>query len=130
MSNRYTYIPMIGILLAVVWATGELTKQWRQRTALMTAVVLMRGGTTTSFGIPAASLVPGHAYTADVYFSSRDLNGGGFVNTSEPLGGVSGLVGDDYVTEVRFTTVPEPVAGGVAAAGLLAGFCLWRRVRR
>jgi hypothetical protein len=114
-------------------AAGESLVFFSLRDDASSATVLASGalpGTTTSFGIPAASLVPGHAYTADVYFSSRDLNGGGFVNTSEPLGGVSGLVGDDYVTEVRFTTVPEPVAGGVAAAGLLAGFCLWRRVRR
>ena len=41
MSNRYTYIPMIGILLAVVWAMADLTKQWRKRTALMTGVVLL-----------------------------------------------------------------------------------------
>ena len=41
MSNRYTYLPMIGILLAAVWAVGDLMKQWRQRTALMTAVVVL-----------------------------------------------------------------------------------------
>ncbi len=96
------------------------------------ATVLDSGGlpaTTMSYSIPAASLVPGHEYTADIYFSSRDLSGGGFANTSDPAGGISGLVGDDYVTEVTFTTVPEPAAGGVAAAGLLAGFGLWRRGR-
>jgi len=41
MSNRYTYIPMIGILLLVVWTVGDLTKQWRRRTVLMTSVVLL-----------------------------------------------------------------------------------------
>jgi tetratricopeptide (TPR) repeat protein len=39
MSNRYTYIPMIGILLTVVWAVADLSKQWRRQTALMAAFV-------------------------------------------------------------------------------------------
>ncbi len=97
------------------------------------ATVVDSGGlaaATTSFQIPAASLLPDHQYTADVFFSSRQNSGTGFANTSEPPGGITGLVGDDYVTAVTFTTVPEPAAGGFAAAGLLTGFGLWRRARR
>ena len=41
MSNRYSYIPMIGILLLVVWAIDDLSKRWRQRTVLMAAVVVL-----------------------------------------------------------------------------------------
>jgi len=41
MSNRYTYIPMIGILLAVVWAIGDLSKRGRGRTILVTAVTAL-----------------------------------------------------------------------------------------
>jgi tetratricopeptide (TPR) repeat protein len=39
MSNRYTYLPMIGILLLLVWAVDDLSKRWRRRTVLMAAVV-------------------------------------------------------------------------------------------
>jgi len=44
MSNRYTYIPMIGIGLLVVWAIHDLSKRWRGRTALMSMVVLLMMG--------------------------------------------------------------------------------------
>jgi tetratricopeptide (TPR) repeat protein len=44
MSNRYTYIPMIGIVLLTVWAVNDLSKQWRRRMVLVAAgVVLMMG---------------------------------------------------------------------------------------
>jgi tetratricopeptide (TPR) repeat protein len=44
MSNRYTYIPMIGIVLLTVWAVNDLSKQWRRRIVLVAAgVVLMMG---------------------------------------------------------------------------------------
>ncbi len=39
MSNRYTYLPMIGIALLLVWAVNDLSKQWRRRTVLMATVV-------------------------------------------------------------------------------------------
>ena len=41
MSNRYTYLPMIGILVLLVWAVNDLSKQWRQRTVLMATVVAL-----------------------------------------------------------------------------------------
>jgi tetratricopeptide (TPR) repeat protein len=44
MSNRYTYIPMMGIVLLVVWAVNDLSKQWRRRSVLVAAgVALMMG---------------------------------------------------------------------------------------
>jgi len=48
MSNRYTYIPMIGILLLVVWAVNDLSKQWRGRTVLMATVVVLTLGVCVS----------------------------------------------------------------------------------
>ena len=39
--NRFTYIPMIGILFLVVWAVGDISKQWRQRTAIIVAFVAL-----------------------------------------------------------------------------------------
>lgn len=56
---------------------------------------------TTSFNVSALTLAPNHSYNADLFFSSRGINGTGF-------GGLSGLVGEDYVTEVKFSTVPLP----------------------
>jgi len=41
MSNRYSYIPMIGILLLVVWAVDDLSKRWRQKTVLMATLVAL-----------------------------------------------------------------------------------------
>jgi tetratricopeptide (TPR) repeat protein len=41
MSNRYTYLPMIGILLLAVWAANDLTKGWRRRTVPMTAMAAL-----------------------------------------------------------------------------------------
>ena len=48
MSNRYTYIPMIGMLLLVVWAVGDLSKQWRRRTVIMTLVFAALAGVCVS----------------------------------------------------------------------------------
>jgi Flp pilus assembly protein TadD len=31
MADRYTYLPMIGVLVALVWAVHDLTKQWQSR---------------------------------------------------------------------------------------------------
>ena len=39
MSNRYSYIPMIGILVLLVWAVDDLPKRWRQRMVLIATVV-------------------------------------------------------------------------------------------
>jgi uncharacterized membrane protein YqjE len=41
MSNHYSYIPMMGILVLVVWAIEDLTKRWRQRTILVATVVVL-----------------------------------------------------------------------------------------
>jgi tetratricopeptide (TPR) repeat protein len=44
MSNRYTYIPMIGIVLLTVWAVNDLSKQWRRQSVLIVVgVTLMMG---------------------------------------------------------------------------------------
>jgi len=39
--NRFTYMPMIGILLLVVWGIDDLSKRWRQRTFILTTFVTM-----------------------------------------------------------------------------------------
>jgi Tfp pilus assembly protein PilF len=44
MGNRYTYIPMIGILLLVVWTVGDLSKQWRGRIVLITTIAALTVG--------------------------------------------------------------------------------------
>ena len=46
--NRYTYIPMIGVLVLLVWAFDDLSKQWRRRTILVTAVVTLLLGVCIS----------------------------------------------------------------------------------
>jgi tetratricopeptide (TPR) repeat protein len=38
MSNRYTYIPMMGVLLLVVWSAGDLSRNWRWRTVILAAI--------------------------------------------------------------------------------------------
>jgi Flp pilus assembly protein TadD len=44
MSNRYTYLPTIGITLLVVWAINDLSKQWRRQITVMTALVTLVTG--------------------------------------------------------------------------------------
>jgi tetratricopeptide (TPR) repeat protein len=39
--NRYTYIPMIGILVLLVWAFDDLSKQWWRRNVLIAAVLVL-----------------------------------------------------------------------------------------
>ena len=41
MSNRYTYLPMIGILAAVGLGGGGFVEAWRRQTVLMAAVVVV-----------------------------------------------------------------------------------------
>jgi tetratricopeptide (TPR) repeat protein/uncharacterized membrane protein YqjE len=48
MSNRYTYIPMIGIVLLVVWAIDDLSKRWRRRVVLTAAIVVVMMGVCIS----------------------------------------------------------------------------------
>ncbi len=40
MADRYTYLPLIGITIAVVWGVAELTSRWR-RAAVMVACGVM-----------------------------------------------------------------------------------------
>ena len=43
-ADRYTYLPQIGLYIAVTWAVTDLTRSWRfQRTALGVAAVLIVG---------------------------------------------------------------------------------------
>jgi tetratricopeptide (TPR) repeat protein len=44
MSNRYTYIPMIGVLLLVVWSAGDLSRNWRWRTVILAAIAVSTMG--------------------------------------------------------------------------------------
>jgi len=39
--TRFTYIPMMGALLLLVWGIDDLSKQWRQRVAVITTVVAL-----------------------------------------------------------------------------------------
>jgi tetratricopeptide (TPR) repeat protein len=39
--TRFTYIPMMGALLLLVWGIDELSKRWRKRAAVVTAVVVL-----------------------------------------------------------------------------------------
>ncbi len=41
MSNRYTYMPMIGIALLVVWGVNDLSRLWQKRTVLTAMVVAL-----------------------------------------------------------------------------------------
>jgi protein O-mannosyl-transferase len=40
-TNHFTYVPMIGIVLALVWGIEELTKQWRRRNIILASLVLL-----------------------------------------------------------------------------------------
>src|SRR5437016_4532965 len=43
-ADRYTYLPQIGLYLALTWAVADLTALWRrQRTILITAAILTIG---------------------------------------------------------------------------------------
>src|SRR6266498_81545 len=43
-ADRYTYLPQIGLYIAVIWAAADLTALWRhQRTIVSTAAVLAIG---------------------------------------------------------------------------------------
>jgi protein O-mannosyl-transferase len=46
-ADRYTYLPQIGLYVAVTWAVADLTRSWRfQRVALAGAAVVMLGTST------------------------------------------------------------------------------------
>src|SRR5262249_46168360 len=38
MADRYTYIPLIGVCLALVWGLDELTQRWRHQAAAWSTV--------------------------------------------------------------------------------------------
>ena len=69
-ADRYTYLPQIGVLLAVVWAIRDLTSLWRGRTVVLVPDV------AGSSRIPELSkLSPGyslarHRITLELYASS------------------------------------------------------------
>ena len=39
--TRFTYIPMMGALVLLVWGIEDLTKRWRQRAAIVTLLVVL-----------------------------------------------------------------------------------------
>ena len=42
MADRYAYLPLVGILMAVVWGAGEMCRKWRPpRSALLTLATLV-----------------------------------------------------------------------------------------
>src|SRR5208283_3151895 len=38
MADRFTYVPCLGLLLAVVWGANELTRRWRHQWTSLAAV--------------------------------------------------------------------------------------------
>ena len=41
MADRYTYVPLVGIFVAVVWGAGDLARRWRVPPAFRSAAVLV-----------------------------------------------------------------------------------------
>jgi tetratricopeptide (TPR) repeat protein len=41
MADRYTYVPLIGLFLAVVWAVADLTARWPRRVLGLSAVMAL-----------------------------------------------------------------------------------------
>ena len=52
MADRFTYLPLIGILVVLVWGTHELTRSWRYQTILV-SVGVRRGGSCVRGRDPA-----------------------------------------------------------------------------
>ena len=81
MADRYTYLPMIGVYIAVVWGGVELAARWRWLAIPLTgaAVVLLAVWTAASFQQTARwktrFTVFGHAIAAaeDNYFAHNHL---------------------------------------------------------
>jgi tetratricopeptide (TPR) repeat protein len=40
-ADRYTYLPQIGLYIAVVWAVADLTASWRRQRVLLSAATLL-----------------------------------------------------------------------------------------
>jgi Flp pilus assembly protein TadD len=38
-ADRYTYIPLIGITISLVWLLADVTQRWRRRTVMLTSLV-------------------------------------------------------------------------------------------
>jgi Tfp pilus assembly protein PilF len=54
-ADRYTYLPQIGLYIAVTWAVTDFTRSWRfQRTALTAAGVVVLGALTWSSRLETA----------------------------------------------------------------------------
>jgi tetratricopeptide (TPR) repeat protein len=45
MADRYTYIPLIGLFIAAVWAVGDLTARWPRQVRVPVAVAALLLGT-------------------------------------------------------------------------------------
>jgi len=41
MADRFTYIPMVGLMTALVWSVFELTQRWRREVLITATVVLL-----------------------------------------------------------------------------------------
>jgi Tfp pilus assembly protein PilF len=41
MADRYTYVPLIGVLIMVAWGVPELLKKWRHRNAALATVAVI-----------------------------------------------------------------------------------------
>jgi tetratricopeptide (TPR) repeat protein len=54
-SDRYTYLPLLGVTIALVWAAGDLG---RRRPAIRPALALSCGAALAALGIASAHAVP------------------------------------------------------------------------
>lgn len=55
MADRYTYLPSVGIFVAVCWGISDLSERWRHRTTVLSvsaALVLLVFAVTTSIQLP------------------------------------------------------------------------------
>ncbi|HEY5036130.1 MAG TPA: tetratricopeptide repeat protein [Chthoniobacterales bacterium] len=41
MADRYTYVPMIGVAIALAWGMADLTRAWRKQRAVLSVVALL-----------------------------------------------------------------------------------------
>jgi protein O-mannosyl-transferase len=47
-ADRYTYLPQIGLYIAITWAVADLTGLWRRQRAILTAAAILVIGAFTS----------------------------------------------------------------------------------
>jgi len=41
MADRYTYVPLIGVFIALVWGISELTKRWPKQTVILSSAMAL-----------------------------------------------------------------------------------------